>query len=111
MKITKETLEPLWLSKPVDQIASELNSTEWIVRNLAVRYGLPGRTEVRDLIARERQADDPSEDEITERAKAIRDSWPEDELARRAACVSRKRWTAPEVDSSQLFGGSDLFRR
>jgi transposase len=102
--ISKKRLVAVWQTMRVADIAKQFSTTEQSVYYWARKYGLQSRL---TMAADESTpgADDPSEDEIRERASAIRETWSPEERYRRMVAVGRKS----RPDGIRCYKTSDLF--
>lgn len=83
---------------PTAQIAKLLGIGESTLYSVRKKHKLPDRERVYV-----HEDDDPTEEEIAERAAAIRASWPEGEAERRMVGPRQKRWSPP----SYMYDGRD----
>lgn len=102
--IPKMRLVALWQTMRVADIAKRFDTTEQSVYYWARKYGLQSRLSM----ATDESlpgVDDPSEEEIRERASAIRETWSPEERYRRMVAVGRKS----RPDGIRCYKTSDLF--
>lgn len=92
----------LWQSElRSDQIAAELGCTRGHLFNLVRKHKL-GRRPQRFEAPRKSMHDDPTPEEIEQRAAAIRATWtPEERRSRMASAYRVKHVTAPVFDDSR----------
>lgn len=83
---------------PTAEIARRLGVGESTLYSIRKAHKLPDRERVYVY-----EDDDPSEEEIAERAAEIRASWPEGEAEKRMVGPRQKRWTLP----SYAYDGRD----
>lgn len=95
-KIDVPLLFRLWHMPPNEmpspEIARQLGITGTYLYQLKQRHKLPDRERIRHY-----DVDDPSEEEIAERAAAIRAAWPEGEAEKRFCGGSSTRWSPPSL--------------
>lgn len=100
--VDHEMLKRLWLMPPNEmpsrEIAVRLGISETLLYKIKDKLRLPPRERVYHC-----DAEDPTEDEIAERAAAIRASWPDGEEERRFVGRSRREWSIP----SYIYDGRD----
>jgi hypothetical protein len=100
-------LVEVWQTMSVAAIAEKFGTTQQAVYATARRIGLPGRREMpvpQNDIPGE---DDPTPEQIAERAAAIRKTWADSEHERRWMGPRRIRYEFPTYRSEQLFGQSE----
>lgn len=105
--ITKEALTKVWMTTTVNEIASQFGMTNQSVYSAARRFGLPSKMELEDDDDSKPGKDDPTPEQIKERAMAIRKSWSMDEHDRRAIGQRRARYEIPRIATAELFGASE----
>jgi hypothetical protein len=104
--IDKDKLAEVWTTMKVNDIAEKYEMTAQSVYALARRCGLPSRLDLAGLNDGPGE-DDPTPEQIEERTKAIRESWPDGEHERRASYQRRVRYEFPRIETSAFFGTAE----
>jgi hypothetical protein len=104
--IQKSELVQVWTTMKVTDIAAKHSMTIQAVYSLARRCGLPGKMELAELHDGPGE-DDPTPEQIAERAKVIRDSWSDAECERRWMGKRRIRYEFPRIETAAIFGTSE----
>ena len=87
--VTEEELKNVWATHSVSDIAKMFETTEQTIYGRARAFGLPARGSQKHL-GEGPAPDDPSPEEIEQRAAAIKASWTDEQ--RRCRCVDRRRY-------------------
>jgi hypothetical protein len=95
-----EYLKLHWKTTKVSVIAAHLRMEEPAIRRLAIRLKLgprPARLPDEDV-------EEPSPQEISERAASVRAQWSPEERERRRVGQprGRKRWTVPVIETGEI---------
>ena len=93
--IDKDRLAQLWKCCDSSQIAAIEGMTVNAVNYYARRYGLPKKAR--------KNLSDPTEEQIAERAAAIRSQWSDEELEKRYVGAKAVEWTTPEIRLSGVY--------
>ena len=90
MVLKKESLEEIWQTTSVKEIARRFSVKPQKIYQLSKKWNLPER---------EREEDAPSEQEIAERAAQVRATWSDADWESRAVgpVRNRERWTPPTI--------------
>lgn len=90
MVLKKESLEQVWQTTPVAEIARLFGVKPQKIYHLSRKWSLPERERIEDC---------PSPEEIAERAAQVRAGWTDGERESRAVGPgrSREQWTPPTI--------------
>lgn len=104
MRLTKESLAPLYTNKHVSlaSIARTFGMSEVAICTQARIWGLSRPTYKDD------EDESPTIDEIKERAAEIRRGWTPEQRASRYVGVRRQRYQIPCYETAELTGAADL---
>lgn len=93
--IRREEFEELWANSNPTEIAKKYEVSRMRVYHIAKTFGLKPRSQM--ILESDEGA--PSEDEILERAAAIRERWSDEEERKRRVGNrgTGRKWTAPEI--------------
>jgi hypothetical protein len=105
--ITREQLAEDWLTMTVKEIAAKHSVGIQAVYAAARRFGFEYKMILNDDDDSEPGKDDPTPEQIAERAKEIRDAWTDEEHERRFIGKRRVRFEFPRISSADMFGETE----
>jgi hypothetical protein len=95
--LSKESLSKVWETKGVAEIAAQFGVRKQAIYYWGRKWGLPPRAEPLGP-----QPVDPTEKEIEERAREVREKWTAQDRKKRQVGGGRKRWKPPVIEIGEI---------